>query len=387
MPTLSCKARLKFDSETDKQKIILLLEGAKFCWNEISKIKFGIPGNSISKLHDKSYYAIRERFPYLPSNLIIAVERSVLGAYRSTKGRGRSCQSPLIKVRADLQLNKRLYDMRGNKITISTLACGSRVKCQIDFHRYLVGMMQKHPMQDPSLIFDGKDVWIQLFFHVDDKKEPESLETSENEACGIDLGCNRFAATSNGTLYKDKKYVATKRRIRYLKRTLKAKADKGSKTAKKHLKKIGKRESNLSRNLAHHLSKKIISDIPNSYIVIEDLKKMQQRKNKFVKSPRISQVPFSLIIKYILYKAALSGKTVIKVHPAYTSRENHETGLCDGDRRGCRYYTRDGKIFDADINAAINIAKRSQLPISQANNLTYGQAKVNSPIVSVADKS
>ena len=36
-------------------------------------------------------------------------------------------------------------------------------------------------------------------------------------------------------------------------------------------------------------------------------------------------------------------------------------------------------INDADINAAINIAKMSKLPVSQTSNLTYGQAIVNSP--------
>ena len=47
------------------------------------------------------------------------------------------------------------------------------------------------------------------------------------------------------------------------------------------------------------------------------------------------------------------------------------------------YYGKDEKILHADINAAINIASRSKLPISQVNeaNLTYGQVKVNTPIV------
>jgi transposase len=32
--------------------------------------------------------------------------------------------------------------------------------------------------------------------------------------------------------------------------------------------------------------------------------------------------------------------------------------LKGGIRKGCRYYASDGKVFDADWNASINIAKR-----------------------------
>jgi len=74
---------------------------------------------------------------------------------------------------------------------------------------------------------------------------------------------------------------------------------------------------------------------------------------------------------------------VITVCPSYTSQIDHRTGKKDGLRKGCRYYGTDGTIFHADINAAINIAIRSKHPVSQVGkaNLTYGQAKVNRPIV------
>ncbi|MEK6880029.1 MAG: zinc ribbon domain-containing protein, partial [Nanoarchaeota archaeon] len=74
-------------------------------------------------------------------------------------------------------------------------------------------------------------------------------------------------------------------------------------------------------------------------------------------------------------------KTVIEVSPAWTSQIDHVTGKKEGDRRGRRFYSKSGKIYDSDVNGAINIGLRSKLPVSQTNNLTYGQAKVNSPIV------
>ena len=48
---------------------------------------------------------------------------------------------------------------------------------------------------------------------------------------------------------------------------------------------------------------------------------------------------------------------MVTVDPAYTSKNDYRD-IERGKRQGCRYYTADGKVFDADWNASINIAKR-----------------------------
>ena len=55
-------------------------------------------------------------------------------------------------------------------------------------------------------------------------------------------------------------------------------------------------------------------------------------------------------------------------------------GLRRGERRGRRFYAENGLVYDADINAACNIARRSKLPFSRGNLLS-GQAVVNQPNV------
>ena len=71
---------------------------------------------------------------------------------------------------------------------------------------------------------------------------------------------------------------------------------------------------------------------------------------------------------------------MVLVCPAYTSQTDCLTGKVEGERRGRRFYAKSGLVYDADINAAINIAKLSKLPHSQ-NNLLAGQAVVTQPIV------
>jgi len=55
------------------------------------------------------------------------------------------------------------------------------------------------------------------------------------------------------------------------------------------------------------------------------------------------------------------GKTVTLVSPSYTSQRDSVTGKIEGERRGCRFYSKNGLIYDADVNAAINIAKTSRI--------------------------
>ena len=64
------------------------------------------------------------------------------------------------------------------------------------------------------------------------------------------------------------------------------------------------------------------------------------------------------------YKAPLAGKQVETVSPMYTSQTDSRTGKVEGERRGRRFYCKDGIVFDADWNAAINIGQKSKHPLS-----------------------
>ena len=115
-------------------------------------------------------------------------------------------------------------------------------------------------------------------------------------------------------------------------------------------------------------------------IVLENLKGIKAKKNKYQNKHSISQVPMFELRRVITYKAQNQGKTVLLVCPYNTSKTDSVTGKVEGGRRGCRFYSKvNGLIYDADINAAINIAKLSKHPISQTNRLTYGQVSVNRP--------
>lgn len=375
MGRLTYSTRLTFKEESDKEKLIELLEAARFTWSECSKVRFHeVSKNSIVDLHAKFYGRFRERFDHIPAQVVISTQRSVLGSYKAIKSNEQTITEPAVKKRLSFQLDKRTYSYKNRTFSLITL--GNRIKCGFASYPKLEELLNKYTFGDPLIFERGGDIWISFPFNTPETPPKQTL------AVGIDLGCRVPAATSEGNLYIDKKFNAEKRKLRYLKRQLQSAAAKGSKSAKRHLKKLRRKESNKNRNFSHNLSKRIIEDTKADTLVLENLESIKVKKNKYQNKNRISQVPLYQLRQFLTYKALLAEKTVIEVCPSYTSQIDSQTGKRDGTRKGRRYYSQSGKIYDADINGAINIGLRSKLPISQTSCLTYGQATINSPIVS-----
>ena len=354
-------------SNDHKQKLLEFLELERLIYNYCSELHFG-GRNTLKTVHDKCYYRVKERFPQAKSQLIIKAEQAVLANYRSAKSCKHVLKSPLVKRRLSIQLDKRLYSRDGFKFRATTLS--KRVEFTLVEYPKL-SAMKKYEIADPKLFVRDGEIYIAMTFKI-----PE-LPTCQSAALGIDLGIRRLAATSDGNIYIDKKFNGDKRKLRYLKRCLNRK---NTRSAKQHLKKLQHTEKNRNKNLVHNLANKLLAK--SNVLAMESLntKALKRKRWKSQSKNRISQVSFYLLQKVLTYKAALLGKVVVCVNPIYTSKIDCITGKMDGKRVGCRYYSSSGLVYDADVNAAVNIAKRTKLPVSQ-KNLLDGQAVVNQPIV------
>lgn len=375
MPSITYNTKLIFGNQEDKKILEKTLLAYTETFNECSKIKFlHVEENSIMKLHTKFYEQYRKQNPKIPSQLVVRAEQECLSAYRSIKSNKHKLIEPAQKNKNSLRLDKRCYSHKAGIFSIISL--NKRVKCTLHMFQKLEDLLNKYTFCDPLLFLRNNNVYISLTFNV-----PEAPIT-EKLAVGVDLGIRNFAATSEGNLYQDKKFNGQKRKLRFQKRKLQAKCRISTSAAKK-LKKLKRKEANVSKNFTHHLANAIIKNTKADTIVLENLKSIKVKKHKYQNKNRISQVSLFELRRILTYKALLHNKQVITVCPSYTSQIDHRTGKRDGLRKGCRYYGTDGTILHADINAAINIANRSKLPISQVGfaNLTYGQAKVNRPIV------
>jgi IS605 OrfB family transposase len=174
--------------------------------------------------------------------------------------------------------------------------------------------------------------------------------------------------------------------MRYLKGELQRK---GTKSSKRHLRRIRKKEQRQSRDVIHCAVNEVLKT-EASIIAVEDLDLRAKKYRKSSNRRRFS-VPLSEFVRILEYKAKLRGKQVLKVKPNFTSQDDCR-GLERGKRMGGKYIGKDGAILHSDINAACNIALRAKetfkldnlVSVVYRRNMTDNinkQATVNSPIV------
>ena len=372
MTQLTYNTRLVFDSEEDENKIWEVLDAQRFVVNECSKIAFSIRKKlNIFTLHHSFYESFRKSREEIPAQIVVRSINEVLSNYKSIKTSKHKIDKPIEKKNLSIRLDKRIYSVTGDSIKLTTLR--KRIAAKFDHYSKLDEMLSKYEFCDPLIFVKNNQIWISLTF-----KAP-NIPINNTNSIGVDLGIRVFAATSEGNLYIDKKFNKEKRKIRYSKRQLQSK---GTKSSKRHLKKLKHKEFNKNNNFTHNLANRIIKDTKCGIIVMEDLSKIKAKKTKYENKNRISQISLYNLRTILTYKAPLFGKVVETVSPAFTSQRDHRTGELDGKRMGRRYIGKDGIILDADINAAINIAIKSKHPVSIGNYLD-GQGTVNCPIVSV----
>ena len=363
--------KLLFADDKDKQSLINSLLLKRDAFNAISAIRFSMKTcNGIMPLHQRSYKLIREQIPTLPSQYVIKAEQDVISKYKTIRANHHKIDEPVKTNRLNIQLDKRIYTWIGQEAIKLTTASG-RITAKLSKYEKVNKLFAKYPLQDPALFVRDNNVFLSVIF--DDITEP----FKGNKTIGVDLGIKRLIATSEGNIIKGNQFNANKRKLRWNKRKLQGKP---SHSAKTKLKKLKRREYHFSKNYTHNVVNNLLTTSAN-IIVLEDLSKIKKQSKGKRFNNRLSQIPFFALKTILTYKATASGKKVEIVSPHYTSQLDFR-GLDNGVRKGCRYYAVDGKILDADLNAANNIGLRYNKHSVSCSALD-GQAVVNQPIVPV----
>ena len=328
---------------------------------------------SIVTVHAQCYDKLRELFPTIPSQGIIRVQKSVLAMLRSIRSNKHKNAATPQRNSLALQLDKRLYSkLSVNGIYLSNGTPLKREQCTFVLYDKVRELFMTCVPKDPTIFARDGRLFLSVPFEV------PSLPCKDNTSLGVDLGMKRFFVTSEGKAFVDKEYLKQRRKLRYLKRCLQSK---GTKSAKRHLKKLSKKERNLSKNEIEKACNVLLSSTSASVLVLEDLTKIKVTTSRHENGHKrtshnnaMSQVPYYLFKERLTQKAQLVGKRVETVSPAYTSQTDSRTNKRDGERHGCRYYCSDGVVFDADWNAAVNIAKRANHPLSSNELPLSGKA-------------
>jgi IS605 OrfB family transposase len=187
------------------------------------------------------------------------------------------------------------------------------------------------------------------------------LNTDPQGFLGVDMGIVNIAADSDGRLYAGEALNGYRRRQARLRARLQAK---GTKSARRLLKRRSRVEGRHTANTNHAIAKTIVAEAARTSrgIAVEDLTGIRERVR--LRKPQrvaLNSWSFRQLGQYLAYKARRAGVPLVQVDPAYTSQTCSRCGHVDRKNRVnqatfiCRSC---GVVASADLNAAVNIAKR-----------------------------
>ena len=366
-------AKIIFEKPEDKVLLSQSLSLANDAFNLVSTERFKMKKCGGTKpLHERTYYKVKKAFSNTPSQYIIKVIKDVIAKYETIRKNHQQIDEPPQKRNLQLQLDKRLFTWKGEKeLSITTIE--GRIRIKFETFPLLEEALKNGKKCDISVF--GRDGEFYLSIPFDFEIEPQSKKET---VLGIDLGEGRIIATNKGHIVKGLSFKKRKRQIRHQKYTLKSTT---TNSARRKLKSLKRKERNHTRNYIHCLTKHILVNNDENVIVLEDLTGIKKKNNGKYRNRKSRQIPFFQFRTILTYKAPFYKKRVETANPHYTSQMDSR-GLENGKRvKGtCRYVGVDGKVLDADINAANNIRNRYlQLPSSKCKNLMEGQAIVNEP--------
>jgi len=180
-----------------------------------------------------------------------------------------------------------------------------------------------------------------------------------NNAVGIDVGLEKFAALSDGSFVDNPRFFRKEEKaLAKVQRKL-SKQPKGSKErykARKVVSRVHERIKNRRHNFVHQLSRKLIDE--NDVIVVEKLNTMNMLSNHYL-AKSISDASWTQFRSVLTNKAASAGRVLLSVNPAYTSQDCSACGYRAKKPLKERWHhcPMCGLSLDRDTNAAINILR------------------------------
>lgn len=331
------------DAETLRQTMIVCNES----FDEIVTYGFENRTSSKTKVHHGTYYPIREQHPEIPSALLQGVRDVACEALKGVKLKTLPKSSPFSAIR----YNKRVVRINFPNRLVSIASIDGRIKTTFDlpeyYHQYL-----HWEIRSSTLRYDKRS--DTFYLHV--TMRTNSPEPSGDRVLGIDRGIVNIAVCSNNRFFNGKQIKNVRGKYKYLRAKLQSK---GTKSARRLLKKISGKEARFVKDTNHCISKEIVS-MPFDIFALEDLTsiRVQKRRRGREFNRKLNNWSFYQFEQFIRYKSEALGKQVVNVDARYTSQKCSKCGhTYKGNRKGndfrcrkCGYWTH------ADRNAALNIA-------------------------------
>lgn len=311
-------------------------------------------------IHKLCYYELRQKFN-LSSQLAVRAIGKVAESYKADKK-----VQHAFKPHSAIVYDQRILSFKGLDL-VSILSLDGRLKIPIVFGSY-ANLEQRRVRGQADLIYQKGHFYLCLVVEVPDGEpiDPQGI-------LGIDLGIINLATTSDGQTFSGKQVDTVRKKITKFKSILQKK---GTKSAKRHLKKLSGRERRFKKITNHTIAKQVVRLAKDTRraIALENLKGFRVTVRKSQRE-RLGKWAFDELQRFITYKAQLAGVPISQVNPRNTSRECSSCGYTSKTNRLAQsefICTQCGFSLHADHNAALNIASRAAInpPIAVHSLLT-----------------
>lgn len=349
--------KIKIKSNALKRTVEQCFRAYKFCINT----GFNLHTSSKKKIHNATYSEIRKKWSKIPSALIQTVRDVACENLWAVK----------LKTKPNPKNKFIRYDGRtfrfikaDNLVSLSTVKGRKKISVSIPeyFKKYL-----DWDCKSATVTLKDNQLWLSLVMETD---APDKIEGA---ILGIDRGINNIAVTSDNRFYNSKKLKKIKGKYQYRKAILQSK---GTKSAKRRLKKVSGRERRFVKDTNHCLSKEIaLKNFSNFCLEDLKIKKKKRLGRKFNKM--LGNWSFGQFQTFLAYKLEERGKNLTLIDPAYTSQRCSMCGhIGKSNRQSSEFKCKScGYELNADLNAARNIA---YLDISEIGRLNVIQPIVTS---------
>jgi IS605 OrfB family transposase len=317
--------------------------------NYISQLAFEHHTASRVKLHHLAYHYLREHYG-LSAQMAVRVVGKVVEQYRRDKTRFH-----IFKPHSAMVYDSRILAFKGlDKISILTLR--GRLIIPIRIGEYQAARMHT-VAKETDLILRNSTFYLATVVDA-----PEATPDDPTGVLGVDLGIVHLAVDSDGEFYSGEQVDKVREHLDNLKTKLQSR---GTKSAKRHLKRLSGKEANFRRNTNHIISKRLVAKAKDTHrlLALEDLKGIRQRVSvNHSQRRRYHSWAFNQLRQFITYKAKIAGVLVKLVDSRYTSQTCPCCGFVSKHNRVsqssfvCQVC---GFASNADLTGAINIAQRA----------------------------
>lgn len=334
-----------------EQKAVLLATMGRF--NEAAsfaaRVAFEAKVFSQPSIHKRCYAEIREKFGLSAQMAVRAIGKAV-ETFRRDK-----TVCPTFKPRGAVTYDERILGFKGlDRVSLWTLT--GRMLLPLSYGEYQGERFDRLKGQ-VDLVYRGGKFF--LFATVD---LPEKPPVEIKGFLGVDLGIVHLATDSDDNTHTGEGVEKVRRRRNKARQSFQKT---GTKSAKRRLQKLARKEANFRRNENHRIANKlvILAKDTGRGIGLEDLTHIRDRTTVRAKDRnRHSGWAFSQLQAFLGYKAKLAGVPVVIVDARYTSQMCSECGHTEkANRRSqSRFVCKQcGFSLNADRNAARNVRDRA----------------------------